>query len=384
MVEVVDLRRSFGRVRALDGARLAVRAGEVHAIVGENGAGKTTLVSILGGSLRADGGLVRVHGEPFEPRSPRDAWRAGIGLVYQHFRLVPALSVLENVALGVRSRARGWSLPSDEVRQRLGDLMDRTGLRVPVDEPVAGLPVGVRQRVEILKLLYRDPRVLVLDEPTAVLTPQETGELLTVLRRLADEGRAVVLIAHKLDEVLAVADRFTVLRRGRTVLEAERGRVDAAALARAMVGRDVTHPRRAAARPPGPEVAVLVDAHLHPPAGAPLRGASVRIRRGEIVGVAGVDGNGQEALAALLAGRAAPDAGEARLPEGIGFIPGDRAHQGLIGGFDLTENVALALYDRPPYRRGPWLVWGALVRAARALIERFGVRARGPRQRAAE
>jgi len=384
LVRMERIRKAFGSVVALDGADLDVRPGEVHAVLGENGAGKTTLLSVLSGFLRPDGGRVAVDGATVRFRTPREAWRLGIGMVHQHFTLVPRLTVLENLVLGTRSRGGGLGLPLDDYRERAGRIAERTGLAVALDEPVEGLGVGHRQRVEILKILLRDPRVLVLDEPTAVLAPAEVDGLLALLRSLAGEGRAVVLVAHKLDEVLAVAGRVTVLRNGRTVLRAPRSEVDGPALARAMVGREVDVVRREAApaaRPASPAaptdvVARLESVSVDDPPGTPrLRDVSLTVRRGEIVGVAGVEGNGQRELARVLARRLEPGAGRAELPDDPGFIPQDRRGEGLIADLSVSENVALALHRDPSCRQGPFLRWREVARRARDAMRRYGVRA---------
>ena len=375
--------RRFGPVVALDGAELAVRPAEVHAVLGENGAGKSTLLGILGGMLRPDAGRVEIGGTEVLLRSPRDAWARGVGLVHQHFTLVPALTVLENLALGQRSAAGGWRIPYERVRAAAQDLMRRTGLDAPLDVQVDELGVGERQRIEILKTLLRDPPVLALDEPTAVLTPGEVGSLFALLGTLADEGRAVILVAHKIDEVLSVADRVTVLRHGRTVLSAARGEVDAPTLIAAMVGHDRhvddagESTRRLAVRG-GEPIATLAGVIVRDASGRhALDGVSLGVRRGEIVGVAGVEGNGQRELARVLAGRRAPDQGTARLPAGIGFIPQDRAREGLVADFDLVENVALALHDDDRFGRGPLLDWAKVRMRAEEVRSRFGIRAPG-------
>lgn len=375
---------------ALDGARLDAFTGEVHALLGENGAGKTTLLSVLAGLVAADAGSIRIDGAEVQPRSPRQAWQQGIGMVHQHFALVDRMTVLENLALG--HPGSGLRLDLARVRREATALASGVGLDVDLDAPVERLGVGERQRAEILKVLLRDPGVLVLDEPTAVLAPGEVEGLLALLRRLAGEGRAVVLVAHKLDEVLAVADRVTVLRRGQTVLEAPRAEVHAGQLAVAMVGEAAAalagegaapgprHPNESApsGRDTPPPVAVLRGAGS---AGG-LAGVDLEVRPGEIVGVAGVEGNGQRALARLLAGRETAAEGGVEVPEEVAFIPQDRHREGLVGSFTLTENLALRLHRTPQFRRGPFLRWSRLRRLTRELMTAFRVTAPGPDARA--
>jgi simple sugar transport system ATP-binding protein len=398
LIDLRGLHQRFGTVVALRGAELALRAGEVHALLGENGAGKTTLLRVLGGLQRPDRGELSMEGRPVRLRSPRDAWREGIGLVHQHFTLVPRLTVLENLALGVRDPGVGWraglGLPLARVARRAADVAGSTGLAVPLDAPVERLGVGDRQRVEILKVLLREPRVVALDEPTASLAPAEVEGLLALLRRLAESGRTVLLVAHKLDEVLAVADRITVLRDGATVLEAARADVDARVLASAMLGDEVgarhgterelgLETARPSARPArGAPVAVLRRVVVAVGSGAVRAEISLEVRRGEIVGVTGVEGNGQRELALLLSGRAAPLGGAARVPPDPGFIPQDRSHEGLVPDFDIAENVALALHRSPAWRRGPLLRWSELRAASEGLIARFHIRATDTRARA--
>jgi simple sugar transport system ATP-binding protein len=378
-VRIRDLRRTFGSVVALDDAALEVRAGEVHALVGENGAGKTTLLSILAGHLRPDAGTIEVGGHPIPAGgwSTREAWDRGVGMVHQHFALVPRLTGEENLALGVRRARAGWALPYEWIRERVAAIRAETGLEVDLARPVEELTIGERQRLEIVKVLLRDPGILVLDEPTAVLAPSEVEGLLTLLRRLAAEGRAVLLVAHKLDEVLQVADRITVLRNGRTVLEADRDAVTARSVAEAMVGdaealdeavRTEVEPGEVRARWLGRD-----------------DGTDLELRAGEIVGIAGVEGNGQREIARTLAGRD-PGEGRVHLPDRVAYIPQDRGREGLIGSFDLAENVALGHHHDPDVRGGPGgtlLRWNALVARTREMIHTFGIRASGSRAMAA-
>jgi len=408
-VEARGLVRRFGSVVALDAARLVALPGEVHGVLGENGAGKTTLLSVLAGLLPPDEGEILRDGRSVEIDSPRTARRLGIGMVHQHFALVPRLSVLENLMLGWPGSP--LQLPVDQVSELARNLADTTGLAVPLDAIVESLGVGERQRVEIAKVLLQEPRVLILDEPTAVLSPPEVEGLLSLVRRLARDGAAVLFVAHKLDEVLSVADRVTVLRRGRTVLEAARQEVDEGVLAAAMVGPEAARTLvdrdtpeggdsagisgregglRARDRPggshaPGADslaaepVARLQEVWLGSDKGGwRLQDVSLAVRPGEVVGVAGVEGNGQRQLALVLAGEADPTRGRAELPPEPSFIPQDRRREGLVQEFDLTENMALRLHHRPEFRKGLFLRWDALEAWTRGRIQEFSVRAQGP------
>ena len=381
-VEMRSVCKRFGSVDALADAGLRAFPGEIHALLGENGAGKTTLMRVLCGALRPDAGEVLVEGGRLPPGSAREAVAAGIGMVHQHFTLVPTLTVAENVALGTRDGS-GLRLRLELVRARLAELERVTGLPVKADAPVAGLSVGAKQRVEILKALYRDPRVLVLDEPTTVFSPREVEWLFGVLRGLAREGRTVVFIGHKLDEILRVADRVTVLRQGRTVLTAGREAVDAPGLARAMIGgaatdQDATPPIEAGRSEAGERVARLEGVGAGGAGGRmAVRDVTLEVRRGEIVGIGGVEGNGQQELALVLSARLRPAAGRVSLPATVSLIPQDRSAGGLVPGFDLAENTALAFHDDDAHRRGPLIDWGAMRRTAREIVAGFDVRAPG-------
>ena len=385
--------RHFGHVKALDSANLEIHSGEIHGILGENGAGKTTLLNILGGIIHPDVGFVEVGGSRVRLQSARAAWKMGIGLVHQHFTLVPGLSVLENLALGRRHRGHRWKLHLKEIRKEASQLSELTGLTVPFEASIEELGVGDRQRIEILKALLRDPQLLVLDEPTAVLAPAEIDQLFRLLRSLAEEGRAVVLVAHKLDEILSIADRVTVLRQGRTVMTAARADVDTAILTDAMVGSSSAD-GDALATPDSLSVLVQNSDGLaqnrelsnrsvarlkgitvySPQGGLALQDVWLEVLRGEVLGVAGVEGNGQRELALVLSGRQEVASGKLEIPEHVGFIPQDRTREGLAADFDLTENVALALHRDPNFRLGPLLRWSLIELHATEIRSRFNIR----------
>ena len=381
--------KRFGDLVANDAIDLELRAGEIVALLGENGAGKTTLMNILFGRYVADEGRVLVEREgalaPLPPGSAAAALRAGIAMVHQHFTLAENLTALENVRLGRRPALR-----AREARRRVEALMAANGLRVPLDRPVARLSLGERQRVEILKALDREARVLILDEPTAVLAPQEADALFATLRGLAAEGLAVLLTSHTMREVLGVTDRVVVLRRGRRVAERATAETDAAELSRLMVGREVEVPARTRARP-GEPLVELRDVATRG-AGTDLAHVDLTLRSGEIVGVAGVSGNGQAALAALLAGLAAPVSGELRvrgeavraadpaamIRRGVARMPEDRMADGVVGTMSVEENLVLERLPEPGVSRRGLLRRAAMRRDAEAAIEAFDIRCPGP------
>ena len=366
--------------------------GEVHALLGENGAGKSTLMNVLFGLYGADEGEIRVHGKPAAIASPRDALEHGIGMVHQHFMLIPVMTVAENIILA-REPRRGILLDHSEAEARVAAISQRFGLEVDPHARAGDISVSQQQRAEILKALYGDAEVLILDEPTAVLTPQETEDLFEVIRALTASGKSVVFITHKLHEVLEIADRITILRRGERVATLPREGVTEAQLARLMVGRDVLLDiAKAPAEPGDPllvvdDLVVLDNRHLEA-----VRGVSLTVRAGEIVGIAGVDGNGQSELVEALTGLRRPKSGRilfdgldltrarARrfLDAGIGHIPEDRQRQGLILSFSLAENLGLREYRRAPASRFGWLKPSVLASRARELIEEFDVRGGSP------
>ncbi len=395
VLEMRGITKRFGGVPANDGIDLELRRGEILALLGENGAGKTTLMNILFGHYMADAGSVRVADASgalvaLPPGRPRAALAAGIGMVHQHFTLADALTGLDNVVLGTEPLWRPRSGRA-AARRRLDRLMAESGLRVDLDVPVGRLGVGERQRVEILKALYRDVRVLILDEPTAVLTPAESDGLFATLRALARGGLAVAFISHKLGEVVAGSDRVAVLRGGRKVAERPTAGADRAGLAALMVGREVAASRRTPGTP-GAEVLALSGIGV---AGEGVRqsldGVSLTVRAGEIVGVAGVAGNGQAALARLLCGLVKPAAGTMRLHgrpvtrfdpgafvrAGIGRIPEDRHHEGAVAGMTLSESVAIEGV-RTRFQRAGLLRLRAMTERAKAAIRDYDIRGAAP------
>ncbi len=385
--------KRFGALLANDAIDLTLRRGEVVALLGENGAGKTTLMNILFGHYLADAGAVEVFGRPLPPGNPRAALAAGVGMVHQHFTLADNLSVMDNIRLGTEglfSRGAGRA-----GRDRTLALSRDFGLAVHPDARVGSLTVGERQRVEILKALYRHARILILDEPTAVLTPQETDALFATLRRATGRGLSVVFISHKLHEVMAIADRCVVLRHGRVVGEVAAAATDRARLAEMMVGGEVSMPR-AAPRLPG--VVRLRFAQVSTPdrGTAPgLKRINLDLPAGQIIGLAGVSGNGQAAAADLVSGLLAPTSGvlhvhgqavtgwtpRQAIRSGIARIPEDRHKTGTIADFTLTENAVLEGYFRPDFSRAGLMNWRAAEGFAEAIIAAYDVRCPGPQTR---
>ena len=399
-----DVAKRFGRVVALDGVRFDLAQGEVHGLLGENGAGKTTLARVMAGLVSAEGGSMEIGGRAVAFGNAAASRSSGVSMVHQHFSLVPRFTGFENVALFNHDAWSRRGSATAGYRERVEARARELGLDVGLDAPCREMSVGEQQRVEILKALMGKTRVLLLDEPTAVLAPQEVEGLFAVLRGLARSGTGIVLVAHKLDEVLAVADRVTVLRKGKRVLSTDATATSVRKLAEAMVGSafrsnrladkmysdfgKMSSGRHDPVVQSGVEasrvVASLTDVTVSNRNLAKLRGVSLEVRRGEVVGIAGVEGNGQRELAAVLAGALRPDSGTVNLPDVVGWIPQDRTEEGLVGGFTLAENVAFALHDDPACRTGPWLDWRAIERRTAALLDEMDVRAEGPRQPAVE
>jgi general nucleoside transport system ATP-binding protein len=388
-VELRGITKRFPGVVAAEGVDISVAGGEVHALLGENGAGKSTLMNILFGLYRPDEGEILLDGELLRARSPADSIAAGVGMVHQHFMLVPVFTVAENVILGTEPAGRLGRIDRDDARRRVAELSDRYGLAVDPDALVEGLPVGVQQRVEILKALYRDARCLILDEPTAVLTPQEIDDLMGIIRQIVAGGRSVIFISHKLREVLAVADQITVLRRGRVVGRTTPAETDDQALATMMVGRDVQ--LVVDKTPAVGEDAVLEVTDLVATDDRGQRmvdGVSFEVRAGEILAVAGVQGNGQTELVEALTGLRVPTGGSVRLDgvdvtgarpdrlfaSGVAHVPEDRQRDGLVGSFSVASNLVLNQIGRPPFSRRARIDRRAVHDHATRLVRDFDVR----------
>ncbi len=386
-LELRGITKRFGPLTANDSIDLVVEPGEIHALLGENGAGKSTLMNVLYGLYEPDEGEILVDGRPVHFRGPGDAMASGIGMVHQHFMLIPVFTVTENVMLGHENSRLGF-LARRRARREVAEVSRRYGLDVPPDALVADLPVGVQQRVEILKALTRDAKLLVLDEPTAVLTPRETEDLITVMKSLRDAGTSIVFISHKLNEVRAVADRITVIRRGKVVGTAE-PTASASELAAMMVGRQVQLVVDKQPATPGDPVLEVEGLRVVDANGVVLvDDVSFTVRGGEIFGVAGVQGNGQTELTEALVGLEAPAAGTIRiagrsvttmgtdeiLDLGVGYVPEDRLHDGLVGSFSVAQNLVLDLHDKPPFAARGSLNLGAIERNAEQRVQEFDVR----------
>ena len=389
-----NITKRFGAMTANAGVSLDLKRGEVVALLGENGAGKTTLMNILFGHYQADEGRVEVFGQSLPPGNPRAALAAGVGMVHQHFTLADNLSVLDNITLGTESL---WSRGKGRAaaRARIVTLSSEFRLAVHPDAQVGSLSVGERQRVEILKALYRDARILILDEPTAVLTPQETDDLFETLHKAIALGLSIIFISHKLHEVMAIADRCIVLRHGKVVGEVDTHATDRATLAALMVGSDVALPK-AETKIPGPVLMRLRRISTKAKGTATgLSDLSLDLCAGQIVGLAGVSGNGQAALADLISGLAKPDQGQIEiagqdpgpwsprraLHHKIARIPEDRHKTGTISDFNLTENAVLEVYSGAPFSRYGWMNWPAAEDFAKDIITKYDVRCQGLVQR---
>jgi simple sugar transport system ATP-binding protein len=365
-LELRGITKRFGTFTANDSIDLVVEPGEIHALLGENGAGKSTLMNTLYGLYAPDEGQILIDDRPTTFSGPGDAVAAGIGMVHQHFMLVPVFTVAESVALGYEPTKGGSLLDLGEARQKVRDISARFGFHIDPDAVIEDLPVGAQQRVEIIKALSRDAKILILDEPTAVLTPQETDELIEIMRQLKSEGTSIVFITHKLREVRAIADGITVIRRGKVVGEASPESSESE-LAGLMVGRDVHLTTDKEPADPGDATLLIKDLTVVDRVEqVVVDDVNLEVRRGEILAIAGVDGNGQSELAEAIIGLVEPRAGsisldgtdlagltvKQRLRRGIGFVPEDRSTDGVIASFTIQENMILDLYDQEPYAKG--------------------------------
>jgi simple sugar transport system ATP-binding protein len=389
--------KEFPGIVANDRVSFELARGEVHALLGENGAGKSTLMNILYGLYKADAGEIVVRGKPTTFTSAKDAIEAGIGMVHQHFMLIPVMTVAENIVLGNEPVREGILLDEAGAEARVRELSRQFGLVVDPGALVSQITVGQQQRVEILKALYRGADVLILDEPTAVLTPQEATELFGIIRSLQADGKSIIFISHKLNEVLEIADRITVLRRGKTIETVPREGATQESLAKAMVGREVLLRVDKPPAQPGETLLEVEDLHVVDDRGIEkVSGVSFKVRGGEIVGIAGVDGNGQSELIDAIAGLRRVASGSIRvagrecqhatpremLDVGVGHIPEDRQRRGLVLEFTIAENIALHDYAEPPDAKWGWLFPSRMIERARVLIKQFDVRGGGPLTRA--
>ena len=394
VIEMLNITKDFPGIRANDNINLQLKKGEIHALLGENGAGKSTLMSVLFGLYQPDGGVIKKDGREVKITNPNDANALHIGMVHQHFKLVGVFSVLDNIILGAESVKHGF-LQKKEAREKVMALSEKYGLRVEPDALIDDISVGMQQRVEILKMLYRDNDILIFDEPTAVLTPQEIDELMHIMRNFAAEGKSILFITHKLNEIMAVADRCTVLRKGKCVGTVNIAETSKEELSRMMVGRDVSFSVAKKDIAVGSVVLevrdITVPDRLHKKDA--VKGVSFEVRAGEIVCLAGIEGNGQTEFVAALTGLEEMSKGRIRLNgqditgfgirerarAGISHIPEDRHKHGLVLDYTLEENLVLQRYWEPAFQDGGFIKKGEVRRYAQHLIEQYDVRSgQGP------
>jgi simple sugar transport system ATP-binding protein len=393
ILELRQITKRFPGVLANDAVDFDLRQGEVHALLGENGAGKSTLMNILYGLYTPDEGQITLNGKPIELGSTKAAIEHGIGMVHQHFMLIPVMTVAENIVLAIEPHHAGVLLDYDAARKRVREISERYGLAVDPDARVERITVGQQQRVEILKALYRGAEILALDEPTAVLTPQEAQELFEIVRSLTQQGKSIIFISHKLNEVLEIADRVTTLRRGKVVGTVPVEGATEESLARMMVGREVLLSVDKKPAEPGEPLLEVEDLSVIDDRGLEaVRGVSLTVRAGEIVGLAGVDANGQSELIDAITGLRPVRSGHVRIAGkditnasareaidiGVGHIPEDRHRRGLVLPFTLAENLALHGYRKPPESRRGILFPSRMIERARRLLRVFDVRGGTP------
>ena len=386
VIEMLGIRKEFPGIVANDDIYLRVEEGEIHAILGENGAGKSTLMSILFGLYKADKGVIKVRGKEVSIKSPNDAYALGIGMVHQHFQLVHNFTVAENIILG---KEGGFVYDIKKASRKIKEISERYGLQIEPDMVIEDITVGMQQRVEILKMLYRDADILIFDEPTAVLTPQEIDELIEIMKNLAKEGKSIILITHKLDEIKRTAKRCTVIRRGKFIGEVDVASTSAQEMAAMMVGRPVSFVVEKEKREPGEVMLEVKDLNVRNNKGVlGVKDFSLAIRSGEIVGIAGVDGNGQTELVEAITGLRKIESGSVlfkgeditslsikdRNDRALGHIPEDRQKRGLVLGAPLTTNMVIMDFDRPPFSRKGLLNQEAIREYSASIVKEFDVR----------
>ena len=386
VIEMLGIRKEFPGIVANDDIYLRVEEGEIHAILGENGAGKSPWMSILFCLYKADKGVIKVRGKEVSIKSPNDAYALGIGMVHQHFQLVHNFTVAENIILG---KEGGFVYDIKKASRKIKEISERYGLQIEPDMVIEDITVGMQQRVEILKMLYRDADILIFDEPTAVLTPQEIDELIEIMKNLAKEGKSIILITHKLDEIKRTAKRCTVIRRGKFIGEVDVASTSAQEMAAMMVGRPVSFVVEKEKREPGEVMLEVKDLNVRNNKGVlGVKDFSLAIRSGEIVGIAGVDGNGQTELVEAITGLRKIESGSVlfkgeditslsikdRNDRGLGHIPEDRQKRGLVLGAPLTTNMVIKDFDRPPFSRKGLLNQEAIREYSASIVKEFDVR----------
>ncbi len=386
---MLNIRKEFGTFVANDNITLQLRKGEIHALLGENGAGKSTLMNVLFGLYQPEGGEIRVRGEKVDIENPNIANDLGIGMVHQHFMLVEKFTVTENIILGSEPKS-GLTVDRVTARKKVMDISEQYGLRIDPDAKIEDISVGMQQRVEILKTLYRGAEILIFDEPTAVLTPQEIQELIQIMKRLIEEGKSIILITHKLKEIMQVADRCTVIRRGRYIGTVDIDEtVNEDRLAEMMVGREVNFDAEYSKADPQQVVLDIQKLVVKDSRGLEVvEGLDLQIRSGEILGIAGIDGNGQTELIEAISGLKKPEAGKIFLngndvtgftprkvtEAGVGHIPQDRHKHGLVLDYTIRDNMVLQTYYKEPFSKRGLMNYKAVAEKAKALIEKFDVR----------
>jgi general nucleoside transport system ATP-binding protein len=388
VVEMLDIRKEFPGIVANDNISLSLKKGEVHALLGENGAGKSTLMGVLFGMYQPEKGVIKVNGKEVRITNPNVANKLGIGMVHQHFKLVDNFTVTENIILGSEP-LRGIVLDIDKAAKKISELSKHYGLNVDPNAKIEDISVGMQQRVEIMKMLYREAEVLIFDEPTAVLTPNEIEELMKIMRNLINEGKSIIIITHKLKEIKAVADRCTVIRRGKSIGTVNVAEASEASLAEMMVGRHVNFKVDKKESTPG-EVVLKIDSlsakNNRKVMG--LKNFSLEVRKGEIVGVAGVEGNGQTELVEVITGLRKAESGKVslygeditndpirkRIEKGMGHIPEDRHKRGLVLDYPLESNMVLEVYNKRPFSKNGLLNGAKIREYANKILENFDVR----------